>query len=571
MTNTEPHLTERPGNSSDIGRQVTYRVTARWITFTVLTVVVVATCLLSLTGLKISYGPHENRKLAEVPPVTLPGLMDRMHFRKIGDWANDHQALRSPLIAIQSWIRLGFFEAAIGTDTVIGTNGYYYYGHAKMLRDFTRQDQFGDDPGYVRGVFAYFKSLDAWATATDRIVLILVTPNKHNVYPEFFSARYRFGEAPSTAERIDAWLQTNLPHMAIPITEKLIEAKQKGAQVFYRTDTHWTPNGSKLGTDAILKRVKALKPDIHFPPQPKYTIRKQVRKNGNFARLLGLPLIERLPVVVLEGPRLVRRDKKFAHQLIPEHLPKTTRVLHRYLAKKSDERAPRLLVIGDSFMFHMIHFLANSVGYSVFYNSWGYAPDPTVRFPKKLMEVVDPKIVVFQLVERRISPCKKDNPPKTYRTCGQGSFLPLLPPFAATPRLTNLFDAPSARTVASSVQLSGPEQRIDIKLDKPLQSGQLAVAKLVFKGIEPLKLTATGNLASQIEYELTYAKLGPGQRTAYVVLNVEKGQSNAGLSVSRALSPDEVAIEVHYAPDDVDMTIPQTNVMIRAKTDRSMN
>lgn len=530
----------------------TYRSLARWMSFAVLAVAVLVTGSMSVLGKKVKYGPSENRALAKVPRLTAAEALDRDYFSNINTWASDHQALRSPLISLNSATKLKLFGVTLDGQTIVGKDGYYFYGHSNMVQDFTRERTIEQDANYLRGVLAYLRSLDAWQKETGRVVLFAVTPNKHNIYPEFYDDEHRFGGGPSTGEKLDLWLAKSIPGMAAPMTATLRAAKESGLQVYYRTDTHWTPNGAKVGTDVILDKARALVKGTPFPDKPAYIERKHLRKDGNFARLLGLPLTETMNVPVRADARKARLDEAFYDRIVPAHLPKKPRHLRLY-QRDDAPGAVRILVIGDSFMSYMFEFVSEAASKAVFYNPWGYPSDPDLRLPRVLIEDFDPQVIVIEIVERRIRTCEGASADED-AGC-DGSLVPRLPAYIATPRVAELFADGAAGNVVA--QLSSKGQALDIGLERSPKAGQLAIAKLSFTGSSPLTLKPAGKLAANVQYEQTEAELTLEQREAYVVLNADTSNTAIRMQASRPLDTGELTVEVRYVADDVDLEIPK--------------
>lgn len=536
----------------------TYRSLARWISFAVLASAVLVTGTMSVMGKKAAFGPAENRKLSRLQPLTAETALDRSYFSNINTWASDHQALRSPLIALNSATKLKLFGVTLDGQTIVGKDGYYFYGHSNMVQDFTRERTIEQDPSYLRGVLAYFRSLDAWAKTSGRTVLFAVTPNKHNIYPDTYSDDYRFGGGASTGEKLDLWLEKNLPAMAAPMTLSLRAARQAGLQVYYRTDTHWSPIGAKAGTDVILDKARQLVTAAPFPEKPSYVDRKHVRKDGNFARLLGLPLTETMNVPALDGPRRAKMDAAFYDTIVPQHLPKKPRHLRLYEQDNADDKI-RVLVIGDSFMSYMFDFVSEAAAKSVFYNPWGYSSDPNLRFPRILIDELDPHLIILQIVERRVRTCQSSAGDDEDAGC-DGSLVPRLPTFVATPRLANLFNAGTAGQADAKISSNGTDAEI-VLARAPLPN-QLAIAKVSYTGASPLALKPAGKLASKVQYEQTEAELTPDQRQTYIVLNADVAGTPVKMLASRPLEAGELSVEVRIVADDVDLTIPAAETAV---------
>jgi hypothetical protein len=170
-----------------------------------------------------------------------------------------------------------------------------------------------------------------------------------------------------------------------------------------------------------------------------------------------------------------------------------------------------------------------------------------------LIEDFDPQVIVIQIVERRIRTCEGASADED-AGC-DGSLVPRLPAYIATPRLAKLFADGAAGNVVA--QLSSKGQALDIGLERSPKAGQLAIAKLSFTGSSPLTLKPAGKLAANVQYEQTEAELTLEQREAYVVLNADTSNTAIRMQASRPLDTGELTVEVRYVADDVDLEIPK--------------
>jgi hypothetical protein len=364
---------------------------------------VFGTGISSLAGVSVDIGVSENRTLATVQAPTPTNLLDRNYFSSLNSWASDHQALRAPFVTLLSATKLYAFNAPLNDKTLIGRDGFYFYGLRSMRRDYERLDRFENNPTYVREVLSFLRGLEAWSAQTGRRVLVMVAPNKHNVYPDKYNPSYTHGAGPGTGETLEEWLAKAIPAMAVPVGDALRSAARDNL-IYYRTDTHWNPLGAKIAADQVRERLRTVSPVLPIAsPAGEWLDKPEIMDTGNFADLLSLPIEETVTRPEPAGGFKAADDVSMREKLA-ELLPGRTR-LFEVKHNPSAPGAPKLLMLGDSFMTALVPYLAEQFSASVFYNPFGGPNTPDERFPQNLIEVVDPDVVLVELVERRVRPC----------------------------------------------------------------------------------------------------------------------------------------------------------------------
>ena len=125
-------------------------------------------------------------------------------------------------------------------------------------------------------------------------LVMAVVPSKVRLYPEHMGDKrpasihadlYRDFHAQLAASQVIA------PDLLGPLQQ----AKQAGAQVFLRTDTHWTPDGAQIAAQQLAKAVNTQFPLSGEPQQFVTEVETTEQHNGDLERFLPLdPLFSHL-------------------------------------------------------------------------------------------------------------------------------------------------------------------------------------------------------------------------------------------------------------------------------------
>ena len=211
--------------------------------------------------------------------------------------------------------------------------------------------------------------------------VILVNPNKENVYYEDMPDKYTHASVSRTDELV-AYLRADGVN-AVYCKKDLLENKGV-TQLYYSYDTHWNQAGAYIGTALALR-------SLGIPVLPLHKRDLDIFKlNGNYhdaasdglARMIGLQKIfDDENEIIVKGT--IRPDWDNPGREIPK-VPRFT-----------NPNAPRkeiLLVIGDSFRVAMIPLLSE-----VFADLWVAHRDD---YTPEMLKQINPRYIIFEYVER---------------------------------------------------------------------------------------------------------------------------------------------------------------------------
>lgn len=213
--------------------------------------------LLTLCGVLVfavparSFSENENRKLAEFPEFHQNEVVSGKWQENLNDFLTDQFPLRDTLTAVSSALtRLVGIRDMNGA--YIGKDGYYF--ELVTERGFPR-DRYQNN----------LRHLEAFAMAhPDLPVTVLLAPSAGIILPD---------KLPTFAELYDAdrsYLEAKnmlASCTVLDVRDTLTSAVRDGAQIYYRTDHHWTTYGAYLAyTDYCASKGVLPKTYAEFAP-----------------------------------------------------------------------------------------------------------------------------------------------------------------------------------------------------------------------------------------------------------------------------------------------------------------
>lgn len=176
--------------------------------------------------------PLENRKLEQLPALTLSGIWDGSWGKKFGTYMQDQVALRDGWINTESFVNAALFQKTEEGGILYGKDGWMFTKVFGLTS--ATQSQLAKNTGAV----AQFGS------AHPGKVTFLLAPSASVIYADKLPAA-----APMIPE--DAMLDAIFEEVGgsvevLDLREAFAAAKEE-TQLFYKTDHHWTTQGAYLG------------------------------------------------------------------------------------------------------------------------------------------------------------------------------------------------------------------------------------------------------------------------------------------------------------------------------------
>ncbi len=172
----------------------------------------------------------ENRKLAQIPAVTLTGLLDGSWAKDFGSYLQDQIAFRDGWIDLECDANTLLFQKAEEGDILLGRDGWM----------FTKQ--FGLSDATRKQMDKNVASLVTFAQRHPGHVTFLLAPSASTIYPE---------ELPVGAPMIDENALLDRIFSAVSPYAGVLDLRRtftenKQDYLYYKTDHHWTTQGAYL-------------------------------------------------------------------------------------------------------------------------------------------------------------------------------------------------------------------------------------------------------------------------------------------------------------------------------------
>ena len=215
-------------------------------------------CLLPSVGMLFA-GPSP--LLANESAPRTPALLDRDGnlnpevLADTTDYIGTRFALRPLLVSARSFLYENLLQTSAEEQVTLGEGGKLYY--SSTLDDYCGVGL--PDDG-LRLIAAHLAAIQAQVEREGAQFLFAVAPNKNSVVPEGMPARFPDGRENSNYTRLLPLLR----EAGVNCVD-LHTLLSGHPELYYRTDSHWTPEGAALAADALLA---ALGRDSSFASGP---------------------------------------------------------------------------------------------------------------------------------------------------------------------------------------------------------------------------------------------------------------------------------------------------------------
>ncbi len=185
-----------------------------------------------------------------ISPVEIARTIAELPAKLESDF-NRHFSFRDALVKTGYRFRLSALGEKDFHDVVVGRDGWLYYSGEKNLDYYQRTEMMtpGQIEALLRRLTLYREPLAEQGIA----FYIVVAPNKETIYPEYLPDGIRQGDGLSLFDRI---LTANKdPLLKIIDLRPALLAAREEKQVYYRTDTHWNPDGAFTAYQVIAATI----------------------------------------------------------------------------------------------------------------------------------------------------------------------------------------------------------------------------------------------------------------------------------------------------------------------------
>jgi hypothetical protein len=350
--------------------------------------------LATMLGVNSATVTSEKRQLAELPKwhfsrkaiSAFPGQFEAFY--------NDHFGLRGMLIAWRSKIEVSLFQESPTPLVVIGKGGWLFYAgdsaSQESIKDY--QGLLPLSPATLQSMRTSLVARKQWLAKQGIGYLFVVVPNKHTIYPEYLRST-RTIHAETQLDQFVANLNQNSFRDYIDLRETMTAAKTLGI-LYYKIDSHWNMLGAWVAQQKILERLSEAFPVATVRPLSEFKISHFNKTTGDLTNLLGVSAAFLDDDILLESREPRREPFKTSY---------VSGTLRGFATEVKDDRLPRVLVFGDSFMDdYLADFLAEHFRKAIFLRSSEFDPI--------LVERENPDLVITETAERNLTRAAGPNP-----------------------------------------------------------------------------------------------------------------------------------------------------------------
>jgi hypothetical protein len=206
----------------------------------------------------------ENRNLAVYPGIINNGNIVPINAlpKSFDSYINDRFGFRNLAVSFINGINRN--SKIINREVVIGKKNWLFYSNLKdgdNFNDFLKTNLFSNDEveRFIQNIEDRFE----WCNEKGIKFYLLIAPNKHNIYPEYYPIDRPEGIT-RTGQIIHA-LPSSLKNIVIYPINELMQNKDSNYPLYHEIDTHWNASGAKCAFDVMSIKIKNDFPHIVFP------------------------------------------------------------------------------------------------------------------------------------------------------------------------------------------------------------------------------------------------------------------------------------------------------------------
>ncbi len=343
---------------------------------TLLPVVFIALCFVMclVPFVCMSFAPTnetlENRRLAEFPELVTDDGFNYRFMTQLGEYFEDHFALRKYLVAADAQIISLFGDSSV--DTVVkGTNGWLYY--SASADDYAGINTFSDRKAF--NAAHNIALMQKYAESRGARFVFTCAPNKNSLYPENMPYFYPSSGNAGNIEKAVPYLKEE----GVNYTDLFGLFTSQDEVLYLKRDSHWNNKGALLAFNALLDGAGKEHDDYSETPFEKVNDEK-----GDLGKMLY--------------SFLAKPEENYRYdipQLFTYNTPGQT-VEDALVLTSCESAEGSLLMFRDSFGNTLLPLMANAYGSACFSKGTPYALEA-------FMDAYSPDTVIAEKVERNMS------------------------------------------------------------------------------------------------------------------------------------------------------------------------
>jgi alginate O-acetyltransferase complex protein AlgJ len=272
-------------------------------------------------------------------------------------------------------------------NVIIGTNGWLFYTADKSIDDFQGTNTFSNSE-LIESQNRFDKLFDQLLQKGIALIVV-IAPDKSTIYSEYMPNQ--IVKEASSQSRLDQFVDYMHKFGKTPIIDlrsELIMAR-KTEQVFYKTNTHWTPFGEYIAYKKILSQLSHQFPEIVAHPLSDYYEVHAGLIIHDIPRILGTPSIKEDYWTL---------QPKFETGTNTREIPLSDGTSIRF-SRNQKRNLPSILIYHDSFLVGVVPFLEPHFGQITSIPNTPVAGIWNLNW----VDQVHPDIVIIEFAERYLN------------------------------------------------------------------------------------------------------------------------------------------------------------------------
>jgi hypothetical protein len=216
--------------------------------------------VLSLVQKDKEISESEKRKLAK-----LPGLeWSRDSLARFPDqfetYYNDHFGLREQLVELYNYLYFKVIRKSPLPTVTVGRDEWLFFNGEGVLPDFLGLTEYSEEQ--LETWKRLLADRQEWLAGLGIRYLSVVAPYKMMIYPEYLPVRVQRRSGIPLLSRLSEYVGVHADLDGyLDLRDALVAAKAR-RQIYYRTDTHWNPDGAFDAYVAIMQRARRWFPAV---------------------------------------------------------------------------------------------------------------------------------------------------------------------------------------------------------------------------------------------------------------------------------------------------------------------
>ncbi len=266
----------------------------------------------------------------------------------------------------------------------VAQNGWMSYTLENSVDDFQHSNPFNEDN--ITRIVSRLKYLCSNLAENGTRLMIIFPPDKNSIYPENMPPEIvQIKQSSRIDQLLNSWKNSDDCRM-IDLRSALIEAK-KTNQVYFSTDTHWTPYGAFIAYQLLARKMHVYFPAINVRELTDFKI-----VSRSFSGELTAPEFSHLNITETTSYLIPRftSDTTDLQIVSPKGLKYNAKQL--IISYSNDKNLPTAIIYHDSFFNEIYFFIKEDFSEAQYF--WSYNVDLDFLKAKK------PDFMILEVTER---------------------------------------------------------------------------------------------------------------------------------------------------------------------------